>query len=465
MKPLIQEIWRVIASIWCIGDAWLHRIAVLAVVVLLAMFAAAMLVPQDLQVTVVPILALIPLAGLLFLAIKRPTLVAIAATAEIGRKAIRAVSLALAADLIFGIYLSLVPISNDRGLVPLLVLVLVTIVLLRIGNAPAFISVLMIILAVAISVVFFIGGRDQFRPGMTYQDVCVVTPEGLRSYVNLKRDPIYGLSTHPCTTQEIIDLRREKVSVPESQSISVTDARNYPFFDSVTGQPKVWYSKRTDGSYALFDRPGSDPATGESLKPIDEVVRQDLIRRQQSADQQHAQEEVQAAQRAQDAAAADLINVGIHRQSGVRQAAILIFSRDASSVTTVESEVAEALKQRGVSPVLLFFKPAFLQHDRAERLFHGDWSAADGLNLAAHVNFVVIGSAASTFSSSSNLDNVMSAHTQIELQCFDTATHSSCGQSEINSDGAGFSQQEALGNSYSRAASQIVAFSRRILLN
>ena len=94
MKSLIQEICHVVASIWRIGDAWLRRIAVLAIVVLLALFSAAMLVPQHLQVTVVPILALIPLAGLLFLAIKRPTLVAIAATAEIGRKAIRAVSLA-----------------------------------------------------------------------------------------------------------------------------------------------------------------------------------------------------------------------------------------------------------------------------------------------------------------------------------------------------------------------------------
>jgi hypothetical protein len=373
--------------------------------------------------------------------------------------------LALAADLIFGVYLSLVPISNDRGLVPLLVLVLVTIVLLRIGNAPALISLLMIVLAVAISVVFFIGGRDELRPRMTYQDVCVVTPEGLRSYVNLKRDPTYGLPTHPCTTQEIIDLRREKVSIPESQSISVTDARNYPFFDTVTGQPRVWYFKRADGTYALFDRPGSDPATGEPLKPIDEVVREDLIRQQQSAGQQHAQDEMQSAQRAQDAAAAELINADIHRQSGVRQAAVLILSQDASSVTTVENEVAEALKQRGVSPVLFFFKPAFLQHGRAERLFHGDWSAADGLNLAAHVNFVIIGSVASTFSSSPNLDNVMSAHTQIELQCFDTAAQSSCGQSEINSDGAGFSREDALGNSYSRATLQITAFSREITLN
>ncbi len=161
MKSLLEEILRVVASIWQIGNLWLRRIAVISVVLLFCMLGAAMLVPQSQQVTIIPTLALIPVVGIIFLALQWPVVIAAAATVEVGRKAIRAVSLVLAADLIFGIYLSLVPISNDRGLVPLLVLALVTILLLRIGNARGPISVFLMILAIAITLIFFIGGRSR----------------------------------------------------------------------------------------------------------------------------------------------------------------------------------------------------------------------------------------------------------------------------------------------------------------
>ena len=112
MKSLLEEILRVVASIWQIGNLWLRRIAVTAILVLLGMLVAAMLVPQKQQITVIPILALIPVAGIIFLALQWPVVIAASATVEVGRKALRAVSLALAADLIFGIYLSLVPFKE-----------------------------------------------------------------------------------------------------------------------------------------------------------------------------------------------------------------------------------------------------------------------------------------------------------------------------------------------------------------
>ena len=161
MKSVIEEVLRVIASIWNIGNVWLRRVAIFAIAVPLGMLAAAMLIPQDLAATVIPILALLPVAAIVVIALQKPMVIATATTAEVGRKAIRAVSLVLAADLVFGIFLSLVPISNDPGLVPLFVLALVTILLLRIGNARGFVSGLLTLLAIGLTVIFLIGGRSR----------------------------------------------------------------------------------------------------------------------------------------------------------------------------------------------------------------------------------------------------------------------------------------------------------------
>lgn len=48
------------------------------------------------------------------------------------------------------------------------------------------------------------------------------------------------------------------------------------FFDSVTGAPKVWYSKSSDGEIQLFDKPGFDPASGEPLTIVTREIISEL---------------------------------------------------------------------------------------------------------------------------------------------------------------------------------------------
>jgi hypothetical protein len=161
VKSLVAEILQKINSIWEIGNVWLRWIAILAIAVPVLTLVAAMSMPPNLAVTVIPILALLPIAGLVGLGLLQPMVIAAAATLEVGRKAISTVAFVLGADLVFGVYLSLVPISNDRRLVPLFVLALVTILLLRIGNARGIVPSLLMLLAIAITVTFFIGGRGK----------------------------------------------------------------------------------------------------------------------------------------------------------------------------------------------------------------------------------------------------------------------------------------------------------------
>ena len=216
MKSALEEVLRVIASIWQIGNMWLRRVAVVAIAVMFTMLAAAMLVPKSDQLTVIPILALIPVAGFVVLALKGPLVIAAAASVDVGRKAIRAVSLLLAADLICGIYLSLIPISNDRGLVPFFVLVLVTLLLLRIGNAQGFLPLFVTLLAVIITIIFLIGGRDKITDKMhTWPSTSSQAPP----QVSLQVSPQVSPSSDPPQVPQIISV--SAVVPQQSQTITI----------------------------------------------------------------------------------------------------------------------------------------------------------------------------------------------------------------------------------------------------
>ena len=76
----------------------------------------------------------------------------------------------LASDLLTGIYLSLVPVSNDRPLVPLFMLCVVTILLLKVGNAKGGLTSFLMLLVIVITIIFLLGGREkamQRLSGMT----------------------------------------------------------------------------------------------------------------------------------------------------------------------------------------------------------------------------------------------------------------------------------------------------------
>ncbi|MGO8854651.1 MAG: hypothetical protein ACLQO1_02905 [Steroidobacteraceae bacterium] len=54
------------------------------------------------------------------------------------------------------------------------------------------------------------------------------------------------------------------------------DPRKVKFFDEITSQPKVWYSKGENGDINIFDGEGTDPSTGGLLKPITTTEVQEL---------------------------------------------------------------------------------------------------------------------------------------------------------------------------------------------
>jgi hypothetical protein len=51
------------------------------------------------------------------------------------------------------------------------------------------------------------------------------------------------------------------------------------FFDPISGRPRVWYYKASDGSYELFDARGFHPGSSEPLIPATKEVVADIVKR------------------------------------------------------------------------------------------------------------------------------------------------------------------------------------------
>ena len=111
---------------------------------------------------------------------------------------------------------------------------------------------------------------------------CAETPEGIRTFDAAGADPVYGIALKPCTFDQIVSLRRDKAGIADPQRLTVADVKQYAFFEPITGTPRVWYFKLSDGSYAFYDKPGKYPGTGENLLPIDERAIQDAARLQEA---------------------------------------------------------------------------------------------------------------------------------------------------------------------------------------
>jgi hypothetical protein len=82
--------------------------------------------------------------------------------------------------------------------------------------------------------------------------------------------PDTGEELHPIT-RDIADLwKAQNHSDPPPQRID--DPERFGFFDAVTGKPRVWYWRGTNGEYEFYDNRGYHPRTGEQLAVVTKEV-------------------------------------------------------------------------------------------------------------------------------------------------------------------------------------------------
>ncbi len=103
------------------------------------------------------------------------------------------------------------------------------------------------------------------------------------------------------------------------------------------------------------------------------------------------------------------------------------------------------------------FKPAFVNDGQAQTLFGGSWEPAERLNLVRHLDYLIIARANASYARNTDLENLTTANLRIELKCFALSEQRSCGQTVVDSTGAGFTNEGAVEIAVERAQSALLA--------
>jgi hypothetical protein len=138
------------------------RIALLIIVLwpFSVVVAAIALDPATAQ-TVVPIVDFIPAAAVFFLIIGAPFGFMVLWRDPIAQKGLIWFIGLMGIELAVGVYFSTIPVSKDVGLVPLLILAAFAMLFLRIGRIAGFLTKILALLIIGITLIFVFGGRKR----------------------------------------------------------------------------------------------------------------------------------------------------------------------------------------------------------------------------------------------------------------------------------------------------------------
>jgi hypothetical protein len=158
----LQKLWAMFIVLWNTGNR-IARAAILLIVLWPVLVGVVALMGSP---TITSIVALMPIAAIAFsiVAALDPIVIAVVAAFKKGRTVLTWIATIIAAELVLGVYFSIVPVWNDRGLVPVVVLVAVAIFFLAVGTKGKIqktaISAMTLIIII-LTIIFFLGGRDK----------------------------------------------------------------------------------------------------------------------------------------------------------------------------------------------------------------------------------------------------------------------------------------------------------------
>jgi hypothetical protein len=139
------------------------RIALFIVVLWpLSALAAAMMLTGSKAQTIVPIVDMIPVAAILFVILGAPFGLIVLLRHPLARKGFLFLVGLIGIELAVGFYLSVVPVSSDRGLVPLLMLGTMALFFLSVAKLARFLRFLVTLALIIITIIFVDGGRMGF---------------------------------------------------------------------------------------------------------------------------------------------------------------------------------------------------------------------------------------------------------------------------------------------------------------
>jgi len=292
---------------------------------------------------------------------------------------------------------------------------------------------------------------------------CAETPEGIRVFDAPGVDPVYGIALRPCSEDQIRALRKELVGIHGPKLLTVKDPRAYEFFDGVSGRPKVWFYRSSDGHIDFYDKAGAHPGTGSPLSAINAAVIQETValRDQQQREAQSAEVERQrraqaaqaegqkeaAARKAAEAAEQErayrdqYINPGPANQPSRLDVALSTLSSPLPA--SLHQGLMDGLRARGAEPVDTLFRPAFASSGLAQALAAGNLKSVTRLRLAERVDAILIADFRVKIAPNPRFEGTSTANAVLDLSCLQVVQLRTCGTLSLTSAGTGFSTDAA----------------------
>lgn len=204
----LAELWAIFVALWNTGNR-IARAAILLIVLWPALVAVIALIGFPAITSIVALVPVMAIALSIVAAID-PIVIAVIAAFKKGRTVFTWIATIIAMELVLGVYFSVVPIWNDRGLVPVVVLVAVAMFFLAVGvkgkTQKTAIGVMFVIIVI-LTAIFFLGGREKvvakFESTPTKTSAAAVSIP-IESFTLRIGEPIQTVLNGPGTTHKLL---------------------------------------------------------------------------------------------------------------------------------------------------------------------------------------------------------------------------------------------------------------------
>ena len=265
------------------------------------------------------------------------------------------------------------------------------------------------------------------------------TPEGIRIFDSPGYDPKYGIELTPVTPEMIeqIELRAR-----EMEQKKFDTSGKIEFFNSITGEPKVWYFIDSDKNYEFFDRKGFHPVYWEKLRPVTPDVVSEYKRRLKQIEEEgdkkrliedeknrliqieiEREEEIRRQQvilNEKKAYIENYINPIISNDPSGIEIAVLIAEKETMSLSQssmlLGNKMRDRMKDENTRIVSDLFKDKFIEDGNFEDLYNGDSRDLLKLNLNTHVDYIILGIKESEFFQDERLGELISCNLYLNLK-------------------------------------------------
>jgi hypothetical protein len=287
-----------------------------------------------------------------------------------------------------------------------------------------------------------------------------MTPEGLRTFDSPGFDPKYGIELKPMTPKMIEQLERAKLG---KKPKLVNMAQNIEYFDSITGEPKIWYFKDKEGNYDFFDQPGYHPVYWEELKPISkqvvmeykEYMRQISERRiterlaeDEKKENERKEIKKKEAEESRRKYIETNIDTSIRNSPDKKDITILVFDKEADRVSSssiwIKDKIKESIAADNLVVVIDLFNNGFIESGNFEKIYNGNSGIIKDLGLEKSVDFIVLGKKKNEeYLQDPRLGDLNSCKIELEIKIYSALTSAIIGSNIFKEAGVGIDKDKA----------------------